>query len=199
MVTNELSILKTIGGYLIYPLVLAVIIMTFWGINPDLLSLTTDNSLLPFFILFVLSYFGGELAFLLKLPKIVGMILAGFALSNGADGIIIFNPIYSDVIRNVALAVLLVQAGIELDLSIIKKMSTVVLRLCFVPMIVEIVITGVTGHYLLGLPVVWSIMLGLILSAACAAIVVPNMIDLKRYIDPNVFVHLMKLIKLGKD
>lgn len=181
MVINLLSVLKTSGGYLIYLLILAVVIMTFWGINPDLVSLETDNSLLPFFIIFVLSFVGGEIVSLLKLPKIVGMIISGFALSNAADGIIIFNPVYSDVIRNIALTVLLVQAGIELDLTIIKKMSTIVLRLCFVPMIAEIVITGLTGHFILGLPVVWSVMLGLILSAACAAIVVPIMIDLKRY------------------
>lgn len=180
MVTNFLSILKTVASYLIYPLILIVVALTIWGINPKLLSLRSDVSLLPFIIIFVLSLIGGEIASVIKLPKIVGMILAGFALSNTTDGIINLNPFYSDVVRNIALGVLLIQAGLELDLGMIKKMSAIVMRLCFIPMIAEIAITTVTGHFLLGLPFVWSVMLGFILSAACAAIVVPNMIDIKR-------------------
>lgn len=163
-----------------HPLILVLIILLIYGINPKLISLTEDASLLPFIIIFLASSICGYISSLIKLPPVFGMIISGIILSNFTNDVVKFNPVYSDIIRNIALSVLLVQAGMELDLKVLKSMSGIVIRLCFIPMVAEIIITSLTGYYILRLPIAWSIMLGLILSAACAALIVPVMIDAKQ-------------------
>ena len=108
------------------------------------------------------------------------MILSGFAISNTMDSLFRVNDLYSDIIRNIAITVLLIQTGIELDLSVLRRMSWLVMRICFLPMISEILVVSIASCFMLNLPIVWSLMLGFIVSAACAAIIVPKMIELKR-------------------
>ena len=59
-----------------------------------------------------------------------------------------------------ALVVILLRAGLGLDPVALRSLSFVVLRLAFVPCIVETTVVAVVTHYLLGFPWLWGFMLG---------------------------------------
>lgn len=124
------------------------------------------------------AYVGGEVAGFLFLPKVLGMILSGILLSNLTK--LDFNPFVSSLLRNIALTTILIEGGLGLDPLVLAQTSGLCLRLCFIPLITDTVVMGVLGRFVLGLPWVWSLMLGFILSAACAAIIVPAMMTLTR-------------------
>ena len=62
--------------------------------------------------------------------------------------------------RTTALAVTLLRAGLGLEPRAIKKLSSTVLRLAFLPCLCETVAVGVAAHYLLDFPWLWGFMLG---------------------------------------
>ena len=171
-------VLKYIKDILLFVLICA----TLYGIDPKLLlpnptssatSSWTTGCLYPFVVIFFTSYVGGEVAGMILLPKVLGMIVSGVLLTNLTD--IHFNPFISSILRNIALATILMEGGLGLDPQVLGRTSGLCLRLCFVPLITDTVVTGLLGNLILGLPYVWSFMLGFILSAACAAIIVPYM------------------------
>lgn len=135
------------------------------------------------FLLIVLtltSYACGWLVSLLHLPPLLGMLLCGIALRN--IGFFHVTGVYLEIvttIREVALATILLKAGLGLDASALKKLSFVVARLAFTPCLAETVGAAVAAHFLMGLPWLWGLLLGSVLSAVSPAIVVPTLQILK--------------------
>lgn len=140
--------------------------------NEDVLS----PSLLPYVYIFLVSYISSEISASIYIPKILGMILGGLIFGNTVE--VKFHPQMSSILRNIALSTILLEGGLGLDPAVLRKTSWTCLSLCLVPLITDTLITGILGHLLLGLPIIWSFMLGFTLSAACAAIIVPHMMDL---------------------
>lgn len=177
-VTLNLSdrIFKYMKDLLLFLMVCGIL----YGINPIFLTSEiysgSTSSLLPYIYVFLVSYLFGELSSLLHFPKILGMIIGGLVLGNVIH--IQFNPELSSILRNIALATILIEGGLGLDPSILRRTSWVCLQLCLIPLITDTAVTGICGYLILDLPVIWSFMLGFILSAACAAITVPCMMDL---------------------
>jgi NhaP-type Na+/H+ or K+/H+ antiporter len=60
----------------------------------------------------------------------------------------------------IALVIILIRAGLEMDPAALKRLSGMVIRLTIVPALVEATSMAVTSHFLLGLPWIWSILLG---------------------------------------
>lgn len=60
----------------------------------------------------------------------------------------------------IALAIILVRAGLGLDAKALRRLSFVVLRLAFCPCLTETIISGIASHLILGLPWPWAFMLG---------------------------------------
>jgi hypothetical protein len=52
-------------------------------------------------------------------------------------------------------------------------------RLAFLPCLAEAGVVGVVSHWLLGLPWLWSLMLGCVLAAVSPAVVVPCLLSLQ--------------------
>ncbi|XP_028966518.1 sodium/hydrogen exchanger 9B2 [Galendromus occidentalis] len=77
-----------------------------------------------------------------------------------------------------ALAVILLRAGLGLDLSVLKALSAACIRLTFLPCFAEAASICVVSHLVLGLPYTWGLLLGFVLAAVSPAVVVPAMIDL---------------------
>ena len=122
----------------------------------------------------------GELARLVRLPPLLGMLLAGIALKNIPT--LEFPPNwndYSSTLRGVALVIILTRAGLGLDPEALKRLSGVVFRLAFIPCLVETLIVGVASHVLLDLPWLWGFMLGFVLAAVSPAVVVPCLLQLQ--------------------
>lgn len=180
--TLKVRISSRLIQYLINILFLGLTCAILYGINPNLVSSLDQNpsciNLLPFVLLFIASYAGSEIASVLYLPRVLGMIIAGIIVRNTTA--LQFDPLVCSLLRNIALSAILLEGGLGFDLEKIVKVSGTALSLCFVPLIVDIIVTGVLSYFILGLPIMWSIMLGCILSAACAAIIVPFMIELRK-------------------
>ena len=61
------------------------------------------------------------------------------------------DPAWSGALRNIALVVILTRAGLGLDPVALRKLSFGVLRLAFLPCIVEALTAMVTSHLFLGM------------------------------------------------
>lgn len=120
----------------------------------------------------------------LKLPRIIGMLVTGIILGpfvlNLLDASIL--SISADL-RKMALIIILLKAGLSLDLSDLKKAGRAAVLLSFVPASFEIL------GYTLFAPVFFEInrieaaLMGAVLGAVSPAVVVPRMVSLmdKKY------------------
>lgn len=119
----------------------------------------------------------GELAGKLRLPKLTGMIAAGIIL--GALGWLApeFMAISADL-RKIALIIILTRAGLNLELSDLKKCGRPALLMSFVPAGCEMVGVTLLAMPLLGLNVTEAAMMGAVLAAVSPAVVVPKMLRL---------------------
>ncbi|XP_020352644.1 sodium/hydrogen exchanger 9B2 [Oncorhynchus kisutch] len=139
-------------------------------------------------VLFICSVTGGKLVGLIQLPKLppfpplLGMLLTGFLLRNIP---VVTDAVYIDFrwsasLRNIALAVILVRAGLGLDGSALKKLSMVCARVGMGPCIIEACTVAIVSHFLMGLPWNWGFILGFVLGAVSPAVVVPSMLLLQK-------------------
>ncbi len=118
----------------------------------------------------------GGLMKLLRLPQIIGYLVAGFLLGpfclNWLDGTMLQ---ISAEIRRAALVIILMKAGLSLDLSDLRRIGRPAILLCFVPATCEIVAFLLFGPGLLGLSLPEAALLGSVMAAVSPAIVVPRM------------------------
>ncbi|KAK3091769.1 hypothetical protein FSP39_022505 [Pinctada imbricata] len=152
-----------------------------------LVALTQENAmpggnLFALIVLFAGSVIGGYIFSLIRLPPLLGMLIVGAMLRNiphvkEAVGEAI-EPSWSGALRQIALTVILIRAGLGLDPVALKKLSFTVLRLAFTPCLTECVASAIASHFLLGLPWEWAFMLGFVLAAVSPAVVVPSLLNL---------------------
>ncbi|XP_011416874.3 sodium/hydrogen exchanger 9B2 [Magallana gigas] len=171
-------------GIVGFILQITIICLQIWGI----LAAITGSEAMPggnFFsllVLFVLCVIGGRLISLANLPPLLGMLIVGVLLRN-VPGIKIvgesIDPKWSGHLRKLALTVILLRAGLGLDIVKLRKLSFAVLRLAFTPCLCEAITVGIVSHFLLGFPWTWSLMLGCILGALSPAVTVPSLVSLQ--------------------
>ncbi|XP_071552280.1 sodium/hydrogen exchanger 9B2-like isoform X2 [Panulirus ornatus] len=132
-------------------------------------------------VLFVVAELAGLAMTPLKLPPLLGMLIVGILL-NSVPGV---NEIgknidgeWSSALRNIALVVILLRAGLGLDPAALKELSFMVIRLAFSPCIIETIVVAVVTNLLLDFPWLWGLMLGFVLSAVTPAVIVPCMLVL---------------------
>lgn len=122
-----------------------------------------------------------------RLPPLLGMLLAGLLLRNvhpaplGAETDLLGHSFewWSFTLRSSALAVIMLRAGLGLDLEKLKKMGWVTVRLACFPCLTEAFTVALVSHLLLGLPYAWAGLLGFVIAAVSPAVVVPGMLDLQ--------------------
>lgn len=139
------------------------------------------SGLFAVLVLAVCAFAGGRLVGLFRLPPLVGMLIVGVLYRN-----LPFIRFSEDIstksassLRDVSLAVILLKAGLGLDAQKLKILKKVVFRLSFVPCVLEAITSALASRYLLGLPWLWASMLGFILSAVSAAVLVPGALSLE--------------------
>lgn len=114
-----------------------------------------------------------------RIPSLFGMIIAGIIIGpsvcNLLDGSIL--SVSSDL-RRIALIIILIRAGLKLDLSDLKKVGRPAILMCFVPACFEVVGMILLAPKLLRLSVLDSGILGAVIGAVSPAVVVPRMIRL---------------------
>ena len=112
----------------------------------------------------------------IKLPNIIGMLIVGIML-----GPSMFNMLdesllsISGDINEIALIIILLKAGLSLDLSDLKKVGRPAVLLCFLPATFEILGFIIFGPKLLGLTLLESAILGAVMGAVSPAVIVPRM------------------------
>lgn len=115
----------------------------------------------------------------MKLPSLLGMMIAGIILSPYALNLIdesILN--ISADLRQIALVIILTRAGLSLDLSDLKKVGRPAILMSFVPACVEILGAVILAPRLLGITVLEAAIIGSVIAAVSPAVIVPRMIRL---------------------
>ncbi len=115
----------------------------------------------------------------LKLPRIIGMLATGILLGpcvlNVLDGSIL--SISADL-RKLALIIILLKAGLSLDLGDLKKVGRPAILMSCLPATCEIIGYVVLAPYFLGVTRVEAAVMGAVLAAVSPAVVVPRMVQL---------------------
>lgn len=115
----------------------------------------------------------------LKMPSIVGMILAGILLGPYVLDLIAPEMLAISIdLRQIALVIILLRAGLSLDIKDLKKVGRPAIFMSFLPATFEIIGVLILGPIFLGLTLLESAILGSILAAVSPAVVVPKMLKL---------------------
>lgn len=114
------------------------------------------------------------------MPPLLGMLLGGIAVQNLPGNLLEGLPgSWSVALRLAALAVILLRAGLGLDIPALIDLRANLLRLAVLPNITEAVTVAMAAVILLDLPLVWGLLLGFVISAVSPAVVVPSMLGLQ--------------------
>ena len=133
----------------------------------------------------------------LYLPRIIGMLLTGLFL--GPYLLDLLDPSILGIsadLRLLALIIILIKAGLSLNLSDLKEVGRPAVLLSFLPAVFEILGCVLLAPKLLGVSPITAALIGAILGAVSPAVVVPKMVELieeKRGTDH----HIPQLILAG--
>ena len=115
----------------------------------------------------------------LKLPRIIGMLLTGIMLGpyalNWLDESILG---ISSQLRQIALIIILIKAGLSLNLADLKKVGRPAVLMACVPASFEIMAYVLFAPAILGVSRVEAAVMGAVLGAVSPAVVVPRMVQL---------------------
>lgn len=130
-------------------------------------------------LLWLLGMALGAAARKLHLPALVGMLLAGILL--GPFGADLLSPALLSVsadLRRLALILILLRAGLSLDLGSLRRSGRSAVLLCFLPAACEVLGMVLLAPRLLGVSVLDAAILGAVVGAVSPAVIVPRMLDL---------------------
>jgi len=119
---------------------------------------------------------------LLNLPGLIGMILAGILL--GPYALDLISPSLLSItveLRQIALIVILLRAGLSLDLKDLAKVGRPAFLMSFLPALFEIGAIVLIAPYLLNISILDAAILGSVLAAVSPAVVVPRMLHLMEH------------------
>jgi len=113
------------------------------------------------------------------LPRIIGMLAVGIIASPYVLDLLDPSILgISSELRQIALIIILIKAGLSLNLSDLKKVGRPAVMMSFVPACFEIVGYLCFAPVLLGISRIESAVMGAVLSAVSPAVVVPRMVKL---------------------
>lgn len=115
----------------------------------------------------------------MKLPRIIGMLLSGVVL--GPYALNLLDPSILSVsadLRQMALIIILLKAGLSLNLSDLKAVGRPAVLLSFVPACFEILAVVLFAPLLLGVAGPEAAAMGAVLGAVSPAVVIPRMVRL---------------------
>lgn len=115
----------------------------------------------------------------LKLPRIIGMLATGIVL--GPYVLDLLDPSILSIsadLRKMALIIILLKAGLSLNLDDLKKVGRPAIMMSFVPASFEIIGYLLFAPAILGITRVEAAVMGSVLAAVSPAVVVPRMVQL---------------------
>lgn len=129
-------------------------------------------------IIFLIGILFAKIAELLKLPRLLGMLIAGIII-----GPYVLNLIDKDILnissqlRTIALVIILLRAGLTLDIDKITEVGRPAILLSFLPATFEILAYTFLAQIIFNIDILSSAIIGTIISAVSPAVVVPSMIN----------------------
>lgn len=115
----------------------------------------------------------------LKLPRIIGMLITGIVL--GPYVLNLLDPSILSIsaeLRQIALIIILLKAGLSLDLSDLKKVGRPAVLMAFVPASFEMLAFFLFAPSILNITRIEAALMGEVLAAVSPAVVVPRMVHL---------------------
>lgn len=115
----------------------------------------------------------------IKLPRIIGMLITGILL-----GPYVLNLFDSSILgisaelRQMALVIILIKAGLSLNISDLKKVGRPAILMSFLPAVFEILALMMFAPFVLGISRIEAAIMGAVLGAVSPAVVVPRMVQL---------------------
>ncbi|MCK8827229.1 cation:proton antiporter [Natroniella acetigena] len=116
----------------------------------------------------------------LNLPPLIGMLLTGILL--GPSGFYLLDDSLLNIsqdIREIALIIILLRAGLGISKNTIKKIGNTAFKLSFIPVLFEGATITFLAIYILDFNWIEAGMLAFIIAAVSPAVVVPSMLKLK--------------------
>ena len=130
-------------------------------------------------LLLIVGYVLGELSKKVRLPKLVGYLITGIVLGPYVLNMVDLTVLdLSGELRNSALIIILIRAGLSLNLDDLKKVGRPALLLSLVPATMEIIGYAIFTPLLFNVNVVEALVIGAVLAAVSPAVVVPRMVKL---------------------
>lgn len=115
----------------------------------------------------------------LQLPALTGMILTGMVLGPHILNLIDESILQiSSELRKIALIIILMRAGLSLNVDDLKKVGRPAILMCFLPACFEITGMILLAPKLLGMTILDSAILGSVIAAVSPAVIVPKMLKL---------------------
>jgi len=122
---------------------------------------------------------GGYLFKLMKLPSVIGMLVAGIVIGPfGLDLLDSSMLAISADLRMIALIIILLRAGLGINRRAIERVEKSVLTMSTIPVLIEGLGVAFLSVWLLGFDFIQGGMLGFIIAAVSPAIIVPAMLKL---------------------
>ncbi|XP_049279751.1 sodium/hydrogen exchanger 9B2 isoform X3 [Anopheles funestus] len=164
------------------PLALLIVFGLLWAIAYAILPTELSHpagGLMRLMFLFVGAQACGILVSLTGLPDMLGMLFWGVLYANvgwadftGYERVEVF-------LREMALVNIMLLAGLGLDYAALRSLFRFIMQLTLVPTVAEVVAVAVLSHYLLDLPWLWGVLLGLVETAISPNVVVTVLLRLK--------------------
>lgn len=135
--------------------------------------------LLSFALMLFAGFALGGIMQRLRLPALLGMMLAGILLGPHVLGLIdpTILAISADL-RQIALIIILIRAGLALNLDDLRRVGRPALLMCFLPATFELAAVVALAPPLLGISRLDAAVMGAVLAAVSPAVVVPRMLRL---------------------
>lgn len=115
----------------------------------------------------------------IRLPRIIGMLVTGILLGPYVLELLDSSILgISAELRQIALVIILIKAGLSLDLADLKKIGRPALLMAFLPALFEIAAFVLFAPAVLGINRVEAAIMGAVLGAVSPAVVVPRMVSL---------------------
>lgn len=130
-------------------------------------------------LMILISLCFSRLLLMLRMPPLIGMLLTGIVLGPFAFDLI--NPAIlavSTEIRQIALIIILLRAGLALNIVDLKRVGRPAFFMSFLPATFEIILVVLFAPLLFGITYLEAAILGTVLGAVSPAVVVPQMLKL---------------------
>lgn len=132
--------------------------------------------LLSIALIMLFGLFAGNIFKKIRLPYIIGMLVVGILLGPYVLDLLdesILN--ISGDLRQIALIIILMKAGLTLDISDLKRVGRPAVLLCFLPATMEIIAYLLLAPKLMGISLLEAGIIGAVMGAVSPAVIVPAM------------------------